>query len=91
MATYIPNCLGNYNFDNIARYAKKRFTQGYNTIELLQEADSLQEKEEIALVASIDLDDETVRDLHLTCKYADKCHVTTCRNVIKEMIHRLKN
>ena len=90
MSTYIPNCLGKYDFDNIAHFAKKRFFQGYNTIELLQEAGSLQEKEEIALVASIDLDDETVRDLHLSCKYAEECHVTTCRNFIKEMIHRLK-
>jgi len=90
MATYIPNCLGNYNFDNILRFAKKRFMEGYNTIELLQEADSLQEKEEVALVASVDLDDETVRNLHLTCKFADKCHVTTCRKFIKQMIHELK-
>ena len=86
MAYHNPDCLGEYDFDNIARFARKRFIEGYNTIELLQQAKTTKEKEEIALVATMDLDDLTVASLNLTCRHADKCKVTNCRKLIKQMI-----
>jgi len=91
MPYYNPNCLGNYDFDNIALYAKKRFFDGYSTIELLQEAKTTREKEEIALVAMMDIDDSIVSNLQLTCAYAEKCQVTSCRKVIKQMIEDNRN
>jgi hypothetical protein len=42
--------MGNYDFDHIAFFAKKRFVEGCNTIELLGAAKTEREKEEIALV-----------------------------------------
>jgi hypothetical protein len=86
MALYNPDCLGEYDFDNIAHYARKRFIEGQSTIELLQQAKSTREKEEIALVATMDLDDKTVKDIKLTCQYAEKCKVTTCRKLIRQLI-----
>jgi hypothetical protein len=70
MACYVPGCMGNYNFANIALFARKRFIEGYNTIDLMKNAKTLREKEEIALVAMLDLNDETVTDLRLDCKHA---------------------
>ena len=86
MAYYNPGCLGNYNFDNIALYAYKRFIEGYNTIDLLLQATSTREKEEIALVAMMDIDDTTVDNIQLSCPHAEKCQVTNCRQLIKAMI-----
>ena len=86
MTHYNPYCLGNYNFDNIALYARKRFIEGYNTIDLLQKAKSNRERQEIALVAMMDIDEETVDNLQLSCQYAEQCKVTSCRKVIKEII-----
>lgn len=86
MAFLNPDCLGHYDFEHIADYAYKKFVKGYSTIELLQSANTLKEKEEIALVASMDLDDETVTNLNLSCEHADNCKVTSCRQVIKKLI-----
>ncbi len=87
MTCYNPGCLGNYDFDKIALFARKRFIEGINTIELMNSAQSEREKEEIALVAMLDLNDKTVSDLRLNCKHAGVCKVTNCRNKLKKMIN----
>ena len=86
MAHLNPFCLGNYNFDNIARYARKRFIEGISTIDLMQRAKSIRDRQEIALVAMMDIDENTVDNLQLSCQYAEQCKVTSCRKVIKEII-----
>ena len=86
MACHVPGCLGNYNFANIALFARKKFIEGCNTIDLMRNARTHREKEEIALVAMLDLSDKTVTDLRLDCKHADTCKVTHCRNLLKKMI-----
>ena len=86
MASSIPGCLGEYDFDHIAYFARKRFIEGYDTISLLNQARTEREKEEIALVAMLDLDDDIVRDLKLCCRYSAICKVTICRDKLKKMI-----
>ncbi|MDH5393587.1 MAG: hypothetical protein OEY11_10405 [Gammaproteobacteria bacterium] len=88
MAYYNPGCLGNYDFDNIALYARKRFIEGYKTIDLLLQAKNNREKEEIALVATMDLDDATVENLNLSCQHAEQCQIRNCRSLIKKMIEQ---
>jgi len=88
MTCYIPGCLGNYDFDNIALFARKRFIEGCNTIDLMRNAKTLREKEEIALVAMLDLNDREVSGLKLDCKHAGTCKVTSCRNLLKKMIKK---
>ena len=86
MTCYNPGCLGNYDFDKIALFARKRFIDGYSTIELMENASSDREKEEIALVAMLDLNDKTITDLELDCKHTGVCKVTNCRNLLKQII-----
>lgn len=81
-----PRCMGNYNFEHIAFFAKKRFIEGYNTIELLEAAESEQEKEEIALVSLLDIENGQLRDLKLCCKYAEQCKAIDCRDRLKKML-----
>jgi len=81
MPCYVPGWLGNYNFANIALFARKRFIDGYNTIDLMRNARTHREKEEVALVAMLDLNDKTVTDLRLECKYTGTCKATNCRNL----------
>lgn len=82
------NCMGNFNFENIAYYARKRFIEGVNTIELMQQTQSNRRRQEIALVAMMDIDDTTINNLHLSCQYKEQCKVTTCREIIKEIIEK---
>lgn len=51
MVSHIPECMGDYDFDKIAFYAKKRFVEGCSTIELMAAAKTQRDKEEIALVS----------------------------------------
>lgn len=88
MGCHNPNCLGNYDFNHIAFFAKKRFIEGCNTVALLQQAASDREKEEIALVSLLDVEDEEIQDLKLSCKHNKRCKVTSCRAKLKNMIQR---
>ncbi len=81
-----PGCMGNYDFDHIAFFAKKRFVEGCNTIELLGAAKTEREKEEIVLVCLLHLEDDVIQDLQLCCKYAEQCKTINCREKLKKMI-----
>ena len=83
-----PRCLGNYDFDHIAYFARKRFVDGIDTISLLQQAKTRREKEEIALVCLLDVEDDLVRDIQLDCRHAGKCSVTDCRDRLRKMIEQ---
>jgi hypothetical protein len=81
-----PACLGNYDFEHIARFAKKRFIEGFETMALLAQAQSTREKEEIALVCMLDVKDDVITDLRLDCRHAGKCKATDCRERLKKLI-----
>ncbi len=83
-----PRCMGNYDFDHIAFFAIKRFVEGCNTIELLGAAKSEREKEEIALVCLLHLEDDAIRDLKLCCIYAEQCKAIDCRDRLKKLIKK---
>ena len=86
MANHSPGCFGNYDFDHIAKFAKKRFVDGSSTINLLEQAHSETEREVIALVCMLDVEDEFVLDVKLDCRYADDCKVTNCRDKLRKLI-----
>jgi hypothetical protein len=86
MACYVPGCLGNYNFANLELIARKQFIEGCNTIDLMRNARTHREKEEIALVAMLDLNSKSVIDLRLDCKHAGTCKSTNCRNLLNKMV-----
>ena len=86
MANQSPGCFGNYDFDHIAKFAKKRFIDGNNTTSLLKQACSEAEREVIALVCMLDVEDEFVLDVELDCRYADECKVTNCRDKLRKLI-----
>ena len=86
MVCHIKQCLGNYDFDHIAFFAIKRFVEGCSTVTLLEQAKSECEKEEIALVCLLDVEDNKIRDLELCCEHAGHCKVIDCRDKLKKMI-----
>jgi hypothetical protein len=80
--------MGNYDFEDIAHYARKRFIEGFDTVTLLGQAKSKREKEEIALVCLLDVEDDLVQDLRLDCRHAGECKATDCRDRLKRIIER---
>ena len=86
MASHIPKCMGDYDFAKIAFFAKKRFIEGCNTIDLMAAAGTQREKEEIALVSLLHVANDEIQDLELTCKHASECKVMDCRERLINMI-----
>ncbi len=81
-----PGCLSHYNFDHIAFFAIKRFVEGQATLDLMKCARSEREKEEIALVSLLDMDDDKVRDLNLCCIHAESCKSLDCRERLRRVV-----
>jgi hypothetical protein len=52
----------------------------------MEQAESEREKQEIALVSLLDVEDDRIQDLRLSCIYEGECKVIDCRNRIKKMI-----
>ncbi len=88
MVCHKPGCIGNYDFERIAFYAKRRFIDGCDTVSLLAQARSEREREEICLIALLSIGDLEVSDLELTCRHADKCKVLDCREKLKQLVER---
>jgi len=65
MAKSISNGLAGLNFYHLVYYAHKKFYEGIPTIELLKQASTEQEREEISLVALLEVE----RDLTLELKH----------------------
>ncbi len=86
MSIHNPDCLGHYDFEHIAHYAKKRFIEGCDTVSLLEQAGSDREKEEIVLVSLLDIEADEIRNLELNCPYSRQCKVLDCRERLKRMI-----
>ena len=87
MVCHNRGCLGEYDFDNIAHYARKRFVEGIDTVSLMRQASSETEREEIALVCMLSVDDQLVQDIQLNCRHADTCKMTNCRKIIRTIIN----
>ncbi len=85
MALHVPGCIGDYDFDKILYFAKKRFIEGFDTITLLNQAQSVREKEEIILISLLDVEDDQIKDMELDCVHARDCQVRNCRQRLQQM------
>ena len=87
MVNRTRGCLGDYDFDHIAMYARKRFVEGIDTVSLMSQAGSEKEREEIALVCLLSVKDEVVNDIQLSCRHANSCKITNCRDKLRDLIN----
>ena len=81
-----PRCLGNYDFHRIAHYARLRFVEGFTTMQLLQMCKTNIEREEVALVSLLDIEDSIIQELELSCRFENACTTKNCRELLKKMI-----
>jgi len=88
MVCHNRGCLGKYDFDQIALYARKRFIEGIDTVSLMNQAKSETEREEIALVCLLSVDDEVVKDIQLNCRYAGTCKLTNCHDKLRDLLEK---
>ncbi len=86
MVCHNPGCLGDYDFERISFYARKRFIEGCDTVTLLSQAASPREKEEIALVCLLSVEDAVIQRLELACVHAGTCKISNCHALLKSLI-----
>jgi len=86
MVSHIPECMGSYDFDNITTFARKRFIEGYNTIDLMEAAQTQREKDEIALVCMLHVANDKIQNIELSCIHASNCKDMDCRERLINMI-----
>jgi len=66
---------------------QKKFVDGFSTVELLREVQNDEEKDKVAIVALLDLDDETVmRMLSDNKNGKEDFDILSCRNWLKKML-----
>ena len=88
MNTQNPDCMGNYDFDHIARYAYQRFIEGYSLLDLFKRAKSHRQRQEMTLVSELTIENNTVETLHLICQYKEQCKATGCRSKLKNLLEQ---
>ena len=90
MPCHNPECMRNHDFDHIAFYARKRYLEGFSTMELMTRATTDRERSHIALASLLDLDDDSIREFHHSC--SDDClrQLFVQRNRLRVMIARFK-
>mgnify|MGYP000876315546 CR=1 FL=1 len=84
-----PGCQGHYDFTHIALMAKKRFVDGIDTISLMQQANSERERQEIALVALLNVEEQQIKEIQLACPYALSCQVLNCQQHLRTLLKPL--
>ncbi|MCK4951834.1 MAG: hypothetical protein KAS48_08445 [Gammaproteobacteria bacterium] len=85
-ACHIPKCMENYDFNEIAFFAKKHYIEGCNTIELMGAAKTGREREEIALVSLLQVENDKFRDIQLFCKHPEQCKFMDCRDRLRNRL-----
>ena len=86
MECFENTCFSKYSLDRLVMYAKRRFIEGIQTVDLLKTANSELEKEEIMLIALLDVEDKEIHELVLECTEDDSRHVLNCRDILKSLI-----
>lgn len=89
MVKNIPRCVSEYDFDDVWIVAIQRFIEGIDSGTLLAQAKSLQEEEVIKLVSLLEVSDERVNALKLSCQYGDSCRMNVCRQELRSKLEAI--
>ncbi|MFW2371651.1 MAG: hypothetical protein ACN4GM_00905 [Gammaproteobacteria bacterium] len=80
------NCLHDLDFEHLAYYAHQHYIEGVQTIELMEKANSEKEKEEIALVALLDVQTNVSIELSHHQPHENVGHLTDLKRVLQQYI-----
>ncbi|WP_210396149.1 hypothetical protein [Motiliproteus sediminis] len=86
MTCFNSECLGNSDFERIARHARRRFVEGIDTVTLMQGASSERERREIALAALLDLDEATIAGIELFACDSLQCRAREYRQRLRRLL-----
>ena len=83
-------CFAKYDIRELLPIVRKKFVDGFSTVELLTKAQNDEEKYKVAIVALLGLDDETVMHMLSDSKNGNEdFHILSCRNWLKKMLRHM--
>ncbi len=86
MHTQEPLCLKKYDFSHVSRIAIRRYLDGQDTINMLLNAKTAQDVEEICLVSLLNVEGSIVKTIKLSCFYSANCQETQCCERLRDII-----
>lgn len=72
-------------FDELTKWAEKRYIDNIPTVELLKQAKSEHEKEIITIVGMLDVDDSVLEEI-ISKSSINDCNVYSCRYKLKRWL-----
>ncbi len=83
-------CFAKYDIRELLPIVRKKFVDGFSTVELLKEAQNDEEKDKVAIVALLDLNDGTVMRMLSDNKNGNEdFHILSCRNWLMKTLRQM--
>ena len=86
MTFYKAGCAGNYDFERVSEFARKRFIAGISLDTLVYAGCSKQAQEEAALISELDKTHSHIRSIDITCPHQAHCRVKNCQNIFLRLL-----
>ena len=81
-------CFCEYDIDELIHVGHKRYVENIPTVELMKNALSEKEKDEICVISMLDVDDDKLEKLRGDRVVDQKCNVISCRRLLRKQIKR---
>jgi hypothetical protein len=83
-----PRCFCKVPLTDLEKWAHKKYIEGKNTLQLLQEARSEYDKELITIIAMFDVDSKTMNKM-LGHQTKPSCNLEMCRSHVHEWLENI--
>lgn len=84
---HVDSCFCEISLKKLLFWGRKKFGEGRNTVALLQEAKSHEDKDAIQVLALLDVDEKLLLELMQDVSKTDK-HIIACRSKTKQFLGR---
>ena len=81
-------CFCKYDIDELIHIGRKKYLEKIPTVELMKEATSRKEKDEVCVISMLDIDDEKLEEVMANKVTDKKCNVISCRQMLREQIKK---
>jgi len=81
-------CFCNYDLDELIELGYKKYVKNIPTVELMKEATSEKEKDEICVISMLDVDDDKLEEVMSDMLEDEKCNVLSCRKLLRRQIRK---
>ena len=79
-------CFCEYDIDELIDLGYRRYVKNIPTVELMNEAISEKEKDEVCVISMLDIDDDKLEEVMGDMTADKKCNIISCRRLLRKQI-----